>query len=105
MKAIVSNVPVLRLGKNEQHVYGIIDNPDNRVSISTELNDLFTAILYQIQVSENEGDLRNNILTLQAFKPNYSKYFTHGYGGHHMWVKQIDGCGNPMGGNIIFVEF
>lgn len=104
MKSTVNRTPVLRYGRDEHHVFGVI-NGDYKI-IGDKVWGLFSDILFQISEASNEMELRNNMNTLKFLKEDFTKYFKFGFGANHMWVKQIDENGEcNFGDNIIFVEF
>jgi len=104
MKSIVNNIPTTRWGQDEFHVQGIIGDNHNIVNICNTLQTTFMDILYAIQLSNNEKELRANMYYLSTDNTNFRVYFQFGFDAHGMWVKQVDWKGNTQGGNIIYVE-
>jgi len=60
-------------------------------------------ILNKIMESENEKELRQNITIINGGLYDLI-YFIIGFGGSHMWVKELDENGCPKQ-QVIFVEF
>lgn len=87
MEAIIQN----RLSYKDNHfVY--------QQGVVNEINRQFVEILSEITESPTEYDLRVNISKL----PKYT-HFLIGFGGHHMWVKQI--INGEAVQQVIFVKF
>ncbi|WP_120470880.1 hypothetical protein [uncultured Bacteroides sp.] len=52
-----------------------------------EVTDLYFRIINTILFSSNETELRENMKLLEKKVP-FDKYFTYGYGAHHLWICQ-----------------
>jgi len=70
MKAIVFHTPIIENDKQHQ-----------------ECISMFVSILRKISLANGETDLRNKMLILRD--PKYNKHFFGGFGGHHLWIKQV----------------
>ena len=52
-----------------------------------EVPQYFFRIVRKITQANSEAELTNKMLILRD--PEYAKYFFGGFGGHHLWIKQV----------------
>ncbi len=103
MNATVEGTPKTRWGKDEHHAKGVIEDRQETVSA---LNQCFVNFLYTINTSSNRFGLEADLRRIALFGSTLLfDYFTYGFGGNHMWVKQVDSEGEVRGERLIFVEF
>ncbi len=91
MKTIIENMVAQPQGMH----------PDN-VALRNEINSEFIAMLNGIKYAKNEAQLRHYFAIAGTF--GGFKYFAFGFGGNHMWVKQIVD-GEMQKDRVMFVEF
>ena len=65
---------------------------------------MYAYLLTMIAASNDESSLRRNMNMLPAIQEQVIEHFVWGFGGSHLWVKQLDGKGG-MSETLIQVNF